>query len=534
MARVVVTAAGGVRGRKPERGVVAFRSIPYAAPPVGHLRFAAPAPVTPWEGVRDARGPGPVAPQDPRSGYGWDPRSGDDHLTLDVFVPEDMPRDLPVLVWIHGGGWVAGSGSAPGYFPAAWVARGFVVVTLNYRLGFEGFGSLEGAPENRGLLDQVAALRWVQENVTAFGGDPARVTVAGESAGAASVAALLGAPAARGLFSRAIASSITGETHTVAQARRTAARVASAARVPHTLAGLSGLPPVRLLAASATVAEDLAADAAAGDGVRDPRSLVPLLYHPVVDGDLVRGPYSEGPDGGGDPAVDLLVGTQADEWTLFSRSGFAPLPTTPAELAVYAASVGLGPEGVDRYRALLPGATPAAVADALLTDALFAEPSRRFARRHTDRGGRTFLSRFTWRSPAFGGRFGATHALDVPFAFGSPVAMETFLHAVPVLPLARRVPGLGARVRGVWPTPAAAALSRRMVAAWTDFARDGDPGWPALRRDGTPVHVWGSTDRLEQDPDPRTAIWAGTAFAPYDGSAPLGDPAVPEPVAADA
>ena len=517
MARVVVTTAGGVRGRLPERGVVAFRSIPYAAAPVGALRFAAPAPVAPWTGVRQARDPGPVAPQDPRSGYGWNAGSGDDHLTLDVFVPERFPRDLPVLVWIHGGGWVTGSGSAPGYFPAAWVAQGFVVVTLNYRLGFEGFGSVEGAPENRGLLDQVAALRWVQENVTAFGGDPARVTIAGESAGAASVAALLGAPAARGLFSRAIASSITGETYTVAQARRVAARIASAARVPNTLAGLGGLPPLRLLAATASVAEDLAADGAAEGAPRDPRSLVPLLFHPVVDGDLVRGPYSEGPDGGGDPAVELLVGTQADEWTLFSRSGFAPRPSTGAELAVYAASVGLGPEGVSRYRELMPGASPAAVADALLTDALFAEPSRRFARRHTDRGGVTFLSRFTWRSPAFGGRFGATHALDVPFAFGSPVAMEPFLHAVPVLPLARRLPLVGPRVRGVWPTPSAAALSRRMVSAWTGFARDGDPGWPALAPDGTPVHVWGARDRLEAEPDPRTAIWAGVGFAPYDG-----------------
>lgn len=517
MARVVVTRTGGVRGRKPDRGVVAFRGIPYAAAPVGALRFAAPAPVTSWEGVREAREPGPVAPQDPRSGYGWDVGTGDDQLTLDVFVPEEFPRDLPVLVWIHGGGWVTGSGSAPGYFPAAWVARGFVVVTLNYRLGFEGFGSLEGAPENRGLLDQIAALTWVRDNIGPFGGDPARVTIAGESAGAASVAALMGAPAARGLFSRAIASSITGETYTVAQARRVAARIASAARVPNTLAGFAGLPPVRVLAATATVAEDLAGDGADEGSARDPRTLVPLLFHPVVDGEVVRGPYSEGPQGGGDPSVPLLVGTQADEWTLFSRSGFAPQPKTAAELDVYAASVGLGPGGVARYRELLPGATPAAVADALLTDALFAEPSRRFARRHTERGGLTYLSRFTWRSPAFGGRFGATHALDIPFAFGSPVAMEPFLHAVPVLPLARRVPVLGRRVRGVWPTPAAAALSRRVVAAWTDFARGGDPGWPPLSEDGTPVHVWGSIDRLEVDPDPRTEIWSQVVFAPYDG-----------------
>ncbi|MCI2240382.1 carboxylesterase family protein [Paenibacillus sp. TRM 82003] len=504
--RVVRTRAGAVRAGAPHRGVLSFRGVPYAAPPVGALRFRAPQPAEPWAGVRDASRPSPVAPQDPRSGYGWNPAAGDDHLTLDVHVSAAgrAARGLPVLVWLHGGGWISGSGSAPAYFPAAWVARGFVVVSPNYRLGFEGFGSVAGAPENRGLLDQVAALRWVAREVAAFGGDPARVTIAGESAGAASVAALLCAPAARGLFSRAIAASVTGELLTVERARRTTAQVAAAARVPATLAGLGGLPPVRLLAASDTVAQDRLAGAAASG---DPRDAVPLLYHPVVDGDLVRGSFTEGPDAGGDPAVPLLVNHQADEWTLFSRSGFAPVARTRGDLEAFAAAVGLPSSAVERYRELLPGASPGAVGDALLTDAVFAQPSRRFARAHAARGGLTFLSRFTWRSPALGGRFGATHALDVPFWFGNPEAMEQFLHAVPVLPLARRLPVLGARVPGVWPTPAAAALSRRAVAAWTGFAAGGDPGWPALGADGGTVRVWGSRDALEDAPGPRDALW---------------------------
>ncbi|MBB2899767.1 para-nitrobenzyl esterase [Kineococcus radiotolerans] len=512
MPRVVATTAGAVRSRPARRGVVSFLGIPYAAAPVGLRRFAAPAPAEAWEGVREAVTPSPVAPQDPRSGYGWSHSAGEDHLTLDVHVPAGSPHDLPVLVWIHGGGWVSGSGSAPEYHPAAWVARGFVVVSMNYRLGFEGFGAVPGAPHNRGLLDQVAALRWVQENVAAFGGDPARVTIAGQSAGATSVAALMCAPAARGLFTRAIAASVTAETYTVAQAERVAARVARAARVPFDRAGFAGLPPIRLLAASDAVAQDLAADPDAG-----PRGAVPLLYHPVVDGEIVPGPFVEGPGAGGDPAVDLMVSTVADEWTLFSRSGFAPVAKEWADVAAFAAAVGLPPAAVAGYRELLPSAGPGAVGDALLSDALFAEPSRRFARAHAARGGRTFLSRFTWRSPALGGRFGATHGLDVPFAFGNPRAMELFLHAVPVLPLARRVPGAPSRLRGVFPTPAAAALSRRMVAAWTSFAASGDPGWPAAGADGTPVHVWGSRDALDRAPDPRERIWAGVGFRPYDG-----------------
>ncbi|WP_432497660.1 carboxylesterase family protein [Kineococcus gypseus] len=521
---VVRTTAGAVRSGPPRRGVRSFRGIPYAAPPVGEHRLRAPAPVVPWCGVREADRPSPVAPQDPRSGYGWAHDAGDDHLTLDVHVPADDAGGAggaggagrPVLVWLHGGGWISGSGSAPAYFPAAWVARGLVVVSPNYRLGFEGFGSVEGCPENRGLLDQLAALRWVAQNVEAFGGDPRRVTVAGESAGAASVAALLCAPAARGLFSRAVTASITAEMVTVEHARRTAQRVAAAARVPATRAGLAGLPPVRLLAASETVARDLL-DAAATSG--DPRDAVPLLYHPVVDGELVTGPFTTGPGAGGDPAVPLLVNHQADEWTLFSRSGFAPLARTRGDVEAFAAAVGLGPGAVQRYRELMPGAGPGAVGDALLGDALFVQPTRRFARAHAARGGTAFLSRFTWRSPALGGRFGATHALDLPFWFGNPVAMEQFLHAVPVLPLARRVPLLGPRVPGVWPTPASAALSRRMVDALTAFAHGGDPGWPAVGPDGAPVRVWGSTDSLDTAPDPRDELWDAVEPRPR-GAAP--------------
>nr|WP_246314175.1 carboxylesterase family protein [Kineococcus aurantiacus] len=511
MPRVVVTTAGGVRGTAARRGVVSFRGIPYAAAPVGPLRFAAPAPPRSWQGVREARDPSPVAPQDPRSGYGWTHAAGEDHLTVDVHVPADFPRDLPVLVWIHGGGWVSGSGSAPGYHPGAWVRRGFVVVSMNYRLGFEGFGAVPGAPHNRGLLDQVAALRWVAENVRAFGGDPGRVTIAGQSAGASSVAALMCAPAARGLFSRAIAASITGETYSVAQAERVAERVARAARVPNSREGFAGLPPVRLLAASDAVAQDLAAEPGAG-----PRGAVPLIYHPVVDGDVVAGPFVEGPHAGGDPAVQLLVQTVADEWTLFSRSGFAPVAQDFGQVEAFAAAVGLPASAVAGYRALMPGADPGAVGDALLSDGLFAEPSRRFARAHTARGGRTHLARFTWRSPFMGGRFGATHALDVPFALGNPQAMEPFLHAVPVLPLARRVPGVSGHLRGLFPTPSAAALSQRLVRAWTGFAADGDPGWPEISPAGVPVRVWGATDSLEQVPDPRERIWAGVEFRPYD------------------
>ncbi|NAZ82083.1 carboxylesterase family protein [Kineococcus sp. R8] len=510
MSRVVVTASGGVRGRQPVDGVTAFRGIPYAAPPVGALRLQPPAPVPPWQGVRDALVPSPVAPQDRDSGAGWTPASGDDYLTLDVFAPADFPRAAPVLVWIHGGAWTSGAGSLPAYHPGAWVRRGLVVVSVNYRLGFEGFGSVEGAVENRGLRDQVAALRWVAENVAAFGGDPSRVTIAGESAGAGSVAALLCAPSAAGLFSRAIAHSVPGETYTVAHARWITDRVARAARVPATLAGFAGLPPRRVLDASRDVLAEFRAEPETGL-----RSIAGTLWNPVVDGDVLPVVPFEGPGAGGDPAVDLLVNHNADEWTLFSRTGAGVRPRGTADLTRWARAAGLDDAGFARFAATVPGADPLALTDALLTDAVFAEPSRRFARAHADAGGRTYRSLFTWRSPALGGRLGAAHALDLPFVFGNPAAFEPLLHAVPVLGALRRVPGLAARVPGVWPTPAAAALSRRMVDAWVAFATTGDPGWPALAPGLTPVHVWGSRDALvEEGPDARRDVWRSVRFLP--------------------
>jgi para-nitrobenzyl esterase len=508
MSRVVVTASGGVRGRHPADGVTSFRGVPYAAPPVGALRLQPPAPVPSWHGVRDAREPSPVAPQERGSGAGWTPASGDDYLTLDVHVPADLPRGLPVLVWIHGGSWTSGAGSLPIYEPRAWVRRGLVVVSINYRLGFEGFGAVEGAVDNRGLRDQVAALRWVAENIAAFGGDPARVTVAGESAGAGSVAALLCAPSARGLFSRAIAHSIPGETFTVAHARAIGARVARAARVPATLAGFAGLPPQRLIEASRSVVAEFHADPSTGM-----RSIVDTLFNPVVDGDFLPVVPFEGPGAGGDPSVDLLVNHNVDEWKLFSRSHSAERPHGTGDLPRFARAGRLDPARFARFAATLPGTGPLELTEALLTDGVFAEPTRRFARAHADAGGRTHRSVFTWRSPALGGRFGAAHALDLPFVFGNPQAAEALLHAVPILPLLRRAPLVGSRVPGVWPTPASSALSRRMVDAWAGFATTGDPGWPALTPETTPVRVWGARDDLVREgPDPRRDLWREVSF----------------------
>src|ERR1700683_4437862 len=218
---VVRTADGQVRGRA-GNDVAIFRGIPFARPPVGGLRFAAPHPAQPWDGVRPATAFGPPPPQagsippPPPSAAGADPG---DWLAVNVFSPDLGAAGLPVMVWIYGGAYRSGAASNPGYDGTLLARQNVVVVTFHPRVGVEGYASLPAVPATRGLLDQVAALRWVRENIAGFGGDPDRVTVFGESAGAGAIAALLVMPVAAGLFRRAIAPSGSGTFFSPALAR---------------------------------------------------------------------------------------------------------------------------------------------------------------------------------------------------------------------------------------------------------------------------------------------------------------------------
>ncbi|SIT05079.1 carboxylesterase/lipase family protein [Alicyclobacillus vulcanalis] len=208
-APAVRTAYGRVQGFWQSGSSAAYLGIPFAAAPVGRLRFAAPEPPEPWVGVRSAKEFGPTPQRRPFAEVTTIPEPsipGEDILNLNVYTPApgDRGARLPVLVWIHGGGYFAGSPASPWYNGRSFNERGIVVVTISYRLGFDGFGWMEGAPLNRGLLDQIAALRWVHDNIQNFGGDPARVTIAGQSAGGGSVLSLCCSPLARGLFRAAI------------------------------------------------------------------------------------------------------------------------------------------------------------------------------------------------------------------------------------------------------------------------------------------------------------------------------------------
>lgn len=501
---------GLARGFRASADVVAALGIPYAAPPFGADRFRAPLPAPAWSGVRDCTKFGPIAPQSaelPGSPV-WSPGDGDgdgDILTLNIWTPVPdggrLPGRLPVLVWIHGGAYTFGSSAQPDFDGLALARAGLVVVTINYRIGFEGFGHVPGGaaaghPDNRGLLDQVEALRWVRDNIAAFGGDPGNVTIAGQSSGAASIACLMVMDRARGLFHRAIAHSPASPCYTREISEATTREIAAAAGCPATPEGLTAMTPQALVTAADQVVDDYRRDPASGS-----RHYDPSLYAPVLDGDVLPTDPLAGIAAGAARGVDLLVCHATEEYWLLDAVGSCAKVTTDEQLAVFADDFGL-PEGlVAGYRAAMPDAPVLDVYLAVFGDLLFGEYGNRLAEAHARAGGRTFLSRFDRRRTGPEGTVRAWHCADIPFAFGT---LDDDAVAFLI---------------GGTPTPADHELSRRMVRAWADFAADGNPGWPSLDEDPpSQVKVWADgDDRTDGKPAAGRPVslrapWAGAHF----------------------
>jgi para-nitrobenzyl esterase len=451
--------AGTVRGCW-DAGVAVFRGIPFAEPPVGALRFAAPRPAAAWDGVRQAVSYGPPPPQ--AGFFGADGLALDatgDWLTVNVWSAEPgSGAGLPVLVWIQGGAFAIGRSSNPGYDGGRLARDGaVVVVTFNYRVGTEGFAHLEGAPANRGLLDQVAALRWVRDNIRAFGGDPDRVTVFGQSAGAGSVAALLAMPCATGLFRRAVAQSVPGALFTPELAADIAATFAAELGLRPTAADLSTVAPAELSAAGDAVIARIGRYADRWG--RPAHRTIP--FAPVVDGDVLpTTPWRALADGAGRD-VDLIVGHTRDEQRLFSWIEGVLGQVSDERAATALDLFSPDPDGPRRYRDTFPHAGPEELFDLVLSDWLFRMPSLHLAEAQVQAGGRAHLFELTWPAPAMDGALGACHGLDVPLVFGNLDKGQT------------------AMLIGTDPAPDAAKLSTRMRTAWAAFAADGNPGWPA-------------------------------------------------------
>ncbi len=481
---VVTTTSGRIRGARTAPARM-FLDVPYAAPPVGGSRFAAPRPHPGWEGIRDAVRPGPNAPQPPRGrlgrvdlspffGGGWE--RGDDYLTVNVWAPLEPSTPAPVIAFVHGGAFIAGSTRGPVYDGAAFARDGVVLVTVNYRLGIPGFLHLPDAPDNRGRLDVIAALRWIQENAARFGGDPANVTLAGQSAGAIIVTSIVGARDAQGLFRRAIVQSGSGTAaFTPEQAGIVTAAVARELGVDPSAAALGQRSDEELGAVLPRLPElDLATPSAYDPlGGITPLSLV--LDQQPADALADRGASD----------VDLLIGSNLDESSLY-LAPFQDLDgTTGADLHATAARFHPAPDRlIEAYRSARPSASAAQLRVALLGDGMFRAGTRRFADAHAQPGdARTFVYEFTWRSQALDGQLGSCHLLELPFVFDK-VDLPA-LHGPDAL--------LGT-------TPPPDDLAARVHAAWVGFATRGDPGWPAYSVAARIVQQIGETWRQVVDP----------------------------------
>jgi para-nitrobenzyl esterase len=492
-APVVETRDGKVEGEHGD-ALLVFRGIPFARPPVGDLRFAPPRPPAPWTSVLQATRFGPAAPQEQSAvGFGIKETS-EDCLTLNVWTPGLDDARRPVMVWIHGGAFVFGGASQPIYDGARLARRhDVVVVTMQYRLGALGFlylrdllgGEIEcGA--NVGLLDQLLAITWVRDNIEAFGGDPANVTMFGESAGGMSVGSLLGMPAARGLFHRAIAQSGSGrDVLSTERATDIARRLLSHLDLDAGDARkLLELPVEALLQAQQRCWIDIM------------RARRQLPFRPVVDGDVFPAPPAESIAGGMSADVPLLVGTTLDEWRFF---GFMDpqshaLDEEQAIARLDRVTAGAGRALFQAYAGARPGASPSDVWFAIESDRIFRVPSVLLAEAQSRHQPNTFSYLFTWPSPIEG--LGACHAIDIPFVFDT-----------------LDKPGMPAFAGD---TAEARDLGTKMQGAWIAFARSGDPGhaglpeWPRYDSERRATMLLGAACHVEEDP-------LGTERRAWDG-----------------
>jgi para-nitrobenzyl esterase len=462
------TDAGALRGARRD-GLTLFRGVPYAAPPVGALRFEPPQPPRRWDGVRDATrfGPAPPQPVDPWSerlslvgGAGTD----EDCLSLNVWTP-GLRGARPILVWIPGGAFLTGSAAAPLYAARRLAARAdAVVVTLGYRVGALGFhfldarGGIDAA--NLGLQDQVAALAWVRAHAERIGGDPERITVFGESAGAGSIAALLAMPAARGSFCRAILQSpaCEGMLRPDEAARRSAIFLEKLGLPPARAAQVRELSVERILAAQAECV------------AMGPWS-TGMLFAPVVDGKVLPELPVDAVRRGAAREVGLVIGTTADEMMLYGADEPAGIPDA-ARAAILASQLPGEPSQreaaarglLDAYRvaraARGESCAPRDLVYPALSDRHLRVPAVRVASAHARTSPHTWMYLFAWRSPLREGAYGSCHALDLPFSFGN---LD--------LPGIAEFAGSG---------PGVERLARNWMDAWAAFARSGDPSHPGI------------------------------------------------------
>ncbi len=453
---LVETTYGKVQGLK-QGAITVWKGIPFAHPPIAHRRFLPPQPLQPWSTVLDATQFGPASLQSTRLGNASavDGRpTSEDCLSLNIWSPGADQQKRPVMVYIHGGGFVIGSGSEPLFDGTSFTTQhDLVVVTCNYRLGLLGWlylGDLAGhahAQGNAALLDQIAALQWVHDNIAAFGGDPDQVTIMGESAGAMSIGNLLAMPAARGLFQRAILES--GASTSILLTREQATSITQAVMkkldlpASHVQA-LKEVPAETLL----TVQDEVDREWGGMEAFAPVIDRVTLPNHPL---ELIA-------QGAGLP-VPLLIGTNCDEWRLFTVLLGGNMEEVKADLSqIFGAATGHVHEIYTQRRA--EKAPDLAWID-MQGDRVFRIPAIRQAEAQVRQGAPVWMYRFDWTSPALGEQLGACHGIEMPFVWNS-------LHN----PLTQFL--LGDAIAEIQP------LINRIHAIWATFIRTGNPNTVAF------------------------------------------------------
>ena len=488
---IVETAAGRIRGTE-ERGVGVFKGIPYAAPPLGELRFRPPRKVEPWSGISDALAYGNMATQAENVfalppdllelfTLGGRETTSEDCLYLNVWTSGLGGAKKPVMFWCHGGGFLVGSGSSP-WSAGANLCRldEVVVVSFNHRLGALGYLHLEDIAEDfggagtAGMMDIVAALEWVRDNIAAFGGDPGNVTIFGESGGGAKVSVLMALPSAKSLFHKAIIQS--GPAVQMANREdgtNTARQVLAELGLNAKAAGdLRKLPAAKILEAQNTVQAKVSR-AAFADRRR-------FGFNPVIDGKVFPG----GPFAPEAPAVSaevpLMIGSNKDEMTLFL--GHMPWVTgatfdnLPEAMESYLGA--RAKEVIASYRKAQPKLDAAAIGLAIVGDLGIRMLSLQIAeRKMAQKAADVFVYLFAWETPVLGGRLRSCHTLEIPFVFSN---LDT------------------AVLTG--DDPARLPLGDRMSRAWIAFARNGNPGWSPYSTAARPTMIFDTASRVENDP----------------------------------
>lgn len=485
---IVETSTGKIRGEA-TGGIARFLGMPYAAPPVGDLRFVEPQPHAPWDGELDATKPGASAPQRERAfpgldvtlliGKGWE--RGDDYLTANIWMPEGA-KALPVMVFIHGGGSQVGSNNIIVNDGSSFARDGIVCFSINYRLAVDGFLPIPGVPTNLGLRDQIAALKWVRENAAAFGGDADNITVFGESAGAFSIANLVGSPLAKGLFKRAIIQSgHGGMTRPIGVTMRLVKKLAKLMKVAPTNAGFASVGPEVTFPAIDAASKPFAIN------LRDTAGHEPAFgisrFLPVHGDDVIPEPTHQALAKGAGAEVDVLIGSNAAEMNLYF------VPTGVREkIGKWAAILMLSRSQPKAWKALKAyglgrDKTPGQALSDAMDDLVFRWGARRFAEEHQ---GRTHVYNFEWHSPAVDGELGACHGVELPFVFDS-------------LAIATAPRGM------VGPNPPQ-ALADRMHGIWVQFAKDGSLPWREYSRENRHVFQMEKGEAVEEPVMPAAAF----------------------------